>query len=223
MSGPVKNRIQVFDPRQDYGVFERRLPHWAQAGTACFMTWRTRDSIPADVLELWLATRDAWLTQHQIDPARDDWKSRVLALPPHLKAEFRRLVSDRWNEHLDECRGECVLALPELSKIVVESLQHFDGNRYELLDFVVMPNHVHLLAAFPSEPAMLEQCDSWKHFTATQINRRLNRRGRFWQQDGFDHLVRSVEQFEFLRRYIAENPKRARLSPGKFVHWSKPM
>ena len=69
-----------------------------------------------------------------------------------------------------------------------------------------MPNHVHVLAAFPTEEAMLEQCESWKRFTARQINRLLNRRGRFWQQDVFDHLVRSPEEFERLRAYIAENP-----------------
>ncbi len=52
---------------------------------------------------------------------------------------------------------------------------------------------------------MLEQFESWKHFTARSINRKLGNRGRFWQQDGFDHLVRSVEQFEHFRRYIANN------------------
>jgi len=81
-------------------------------------------------------------------------------------------------------------------------------------DFVVMPNHVHLLAAFPDEGSMLAQCESWKHYTATKINRFLGRSSRFWQQDGFDHLVRSVEQFEYLRAYIADNPRRAHLPPA---------
>jgi type I restriction enzyme R subunit len=109
----------------------------------------------------------------------------------------------------------------ELSKIVAESLLHFDGDRYELTDFVIMPNHVHLLVAFPDESSMLRQCDSWKHFMATKISAALARNGRFWQQDGFDHLVRSLEQFEHLRKYIAENPHRANLRPGEYVHWTK--
>jgi type I restriction enzyme R subunit len=114
-----------------------------------------------------------------------------------------------------------VLRRPELSQIVADSLCHFDGDRYELTDFVVMPNHVHLLVAFPDEESLLKQCESWKHFTATQINRRLGRKGRFWQQDGFDHLVRTPERFEELRHYIADNPKRARLGPGEYIHYSK--
>jgi type I restriction enzyme R subunit len=84
-----------------------------------------------------------------------------------------------------------------------------------------MPNHVHLLCAFPDASAILAQCESWKHFTATKINRALGRRGRFWQQDGFDHLVRSPEEFSHLRYYIADNPRLARLQAGDFVRWSK--
>jgi type I restriction enzyme R subunit len=103
-----------------------------------------------------------------------------------------RTLSDRWNESLDSCHGECVLRRPELALEVGRSLWHFDSDRYELTDFVVMPNHVHLLAAFMTDEAMLAQCEAWKRYTATRINRRLNRQGRFWQQDAFDHLVRSV-------------------------------
>jgi len=113
------------------------------------------------------------------------------------------------------------LSKPELAEVVANSLMKFDGDRYLLTDFVIMPNHVHLLAAFPDEESMLSQCEAWKHFTATQINRALGTKGRFWQQDGFDHLVRSEEQFLTLRRYIEENPVHAKLSSGEFIHYAK--
>jgi type I restriction enzyme R subunit len=221
MTAPLRSRIQVFDPQQEYAIVERRLPHWSQAGTISFITWRTWDSFPNQVLQRWLAERDSWLKRHGIDPEGDNWRIQLRSLSPTLRREFQLHVSDRWNDHLDACHGTCVLRRPELSQIVSDSLLHFDGDRYELTDFVVMPNHVHLLVAFPDEHSMLRQCDSWKHFTATQINRALNRTGHFWQQDGFDHLVRSAEQFEYLRQYFADNPRRARLQPGEFIHWSK--
>jgi len=129
-------------------------------------------------------------------------------------------VINRYLPHLDELHGNCPLRRPELSKIVADSLHHFNHDRYELSDFVVMPNHVHLLAAFPTVEGMLQQCESWKHFTATKINKALGRRGHFWQQDGFDHLVRSVQQFDYFRRYIAENPKKAHLKSGEYVWYS---
>lgn len=78
-----------------------------------------------------------------------------------------------------------------------------------------------MLAAFQTERGLLDQCESWKRWTATRINRELGQAGRFWQQDGFDHLVRSEEQFQHFRRYIAENPRKARLKAGEFLRWSK--
>jgi type I restriction enzyme R subunit len=109
----------------------------------------------------------------------------------------------------------------ELAKIVADSLQYFDGDRYDLTDFIVMPNHVHVMVAFPDSTSLLKQCESWKHFTATKINTLLDAKGRFWQQDGFDHLIRSLEQFEYLRNYIATNGRRAGLKAEDYLHWSK--
>ena len=109
-----------------------------------------------------------------------------------------------------------MLSDPELSRLVADSLLHFDGDRYELSSFVIMPNHVHLLGAFVSHDGMLKQCEPWKRFTATRINAALNRKGRFWQQDGFDHLIRSDRQFQYYRDYIAKNPDKANLKAGEY-------
>ena len=210
--------LRVFEPRDEYGVVERHLPHWCQAGTVSFITWRTWDSMPARVVKGWLAEREVWLRGHGIDPSRADWENSLRALPDSVIREFKKRFSGRWNEHLDALHGECVLRRGELARIVADSLVHFDGERYLLTDYVVMPNHVHLMAAFLDEEVMLSQCESWKHFTARGVNRALGRKGRFWQQDDFDHLVRSEEEFEHYRDYIADNPSRARLRPGEFLH-----
>ena len=214
--------MRVFDRREDALIVERRLPHWAQSGTICFITFRTRDSMPKSVVDRWLRERWQWLRSHGIDPAEANWHQGLEQLDQQLQHEFHRTFSQFWHDELDQCHGECVLRQPELAQIVANSLKYFAGDRYELTDFVVMPNHVHLLAAFREPEHMLEQCESWKHFTATQINRRLKRKGKLWQQDGFDHLVRNVDEFEHLRRYIAENPAKARIGPTEYVHESKP-
>ena len=215
------SELHFFDPRAEFSVVERRLPHWSQAGVVCFITWRTNDSIPADVLERWRHERHQWLRRHGINPRAHDWRQRLQQLGPESQQEFFRHFSTKWHDELDACHGDCVLRTPELAQLVADSLRKFDGERYELTDFVVMPNHVHLLAAFRDEEAMLTQCEGWKHYQAVQINRAIGSSGRFWQQDGFDHLVRSAEQFGHFRRYIADNPRKARLSPGEFIAWSK--
>nr|WP_315861222.1 transposase [Anatilimnocola floriformis] len=81
-----------------------------------------------------------------------------------------------------------------------------------------MPNHVHLLAVFATAEAMADQCDSWLKFSATKINRLLSRKGKLWQQEPFDHLVRSPEQYEYLRKYIADNPTKAGLKLGEYFY-----
>ena len=213
--------FHLFDRDADVAVVERRLPHWSQAGTIAFITWRTNDSMPATVLRQWFGDRDRWLRAHGIDPSRSNWHEMLKQLDRRLLTAFLEAFWNRWQDALDDCHGTCVLRTRELAEIVAKSLWHFDDNRYIMLDFVVMPNHVHLLAAFPDEDAMLAQCESWKHYTATHINRRLKRHGRFWQQDGFDHLVRNEDQLAYLRRYIANNPVKARLSDGESKHYSR--
>ena len=65
---------------------------------------------------------------------------------------------------------------------------------------------------------MAEQCDSWLHYTAFQINQEIGEKGKFWQQEPFDHLVRSLEQYEYLRQYIADNPRKAGLKSGECLY-----
>ena len=93
--------LQVFDPNAEFSIVERKLPHWSQAGTVCFITWRTIDSIPKSVLNRWHADREEWLRRHGIDSRGSDWKSQVQQLPPKLRAEFGRDFSDRWHRHFD--------------------------------------------------------------------------------------------------------------------------
>ena len=213
--------FHFFDRNADYTIIERRLPHWVQPGVICFATCRTDDSIPAPVLEEWRQERRQWLRQHGINPISRNWREKLQQLKKEDQSEFYQHFSKRWHDELDACHGACVLRSRELAEIVSNSLLHFDGDRYDLTDFIVMPNHIHLLAAFPEENAMLEQFESWKHFTARSINRKLGNSGRFWQQDGFDHLVRSVEQFEHFRRYIANNGTKVGLSSSEYLHYTK--
>ncbi len=213
-------QVRLFDPTADWSVVERQLPHWTQAGTLCFVTIRMWDSIPKEVLQRMLRERAEWLARHGISSSNPQWRSQLDQLDEQHQREFRHLVWRRWDSDLDECHGSCVLKNPRLASIVADSLRYFHGDRYELTDYVIMPNHFHLIAAFRDESGMLSQCESWKHFTATKINRLLGRDGRFWQQDGFDHLIRIPESFGYFRRYIADNPSAAHLSPNQYLHES---
>ena len=214
--------LNFFDRNAEYSVIDRHLPHWVQAGVVCFLTYRTEDSMPAAVIQRWIDERDSLLKQHGINPGTD-WRAALHRLPPKVSETLRWKFTERFDDFLDECHGACVLKRPELSKIVAENLRHLDDQDYWLTDLVVMPNHVHALAAFRAESEMLPRIEAWKRYQARRINAVLKNTGRFWQVDGFDHLVRSPEQFDHYRRYIAANPGRAKLRDGEFVHYSKPL
>jgi len=212
--------LQFFDPKQEYSVSWKSLPHWSQVGTICFITWRTADSLPAAVVKRLSAEREDILQRFGLDP-KSDLRAALAQLPPSERGRAQSVLFNAWDTQLDRGAGECVLARTELAQIVEKSLRHFDGDRYLLSDFVVMPNHVHVLVAFRDENSLLKQCTSWKRFTGQRIQASLGRHGPFWQVEQFDHLVRSEEQFVHLRRYIAENPKKAKLREGTYRHYSK--
>jgi putative transposase len=209
--------FELFDPKSDYTVRRGSLPHWYQPGVTYFVTYRMADSIPSDLLRMWHGRRDQWLRLHGIEPAAANWKEK-LQETPELADDYDRSFSRRFMEYLDHGYGACSLADPRIARIVADNLRYSSGKLYHLGDFVVMPNHVHLLVCLIGDTDIVSQCRSWKRFTATQINRLLGRRGRFWQEETFDHLVRTPEHFEHFRRYIAENPQQAKLSSGTFLH-----
>ena len=210
--------FKFFNPEAEIVVARGHLPHWDQAGTTTFITWRTADSVPREIWVKWRAERNDWLQAHGIDPAQPDWRRMVEVLPQGERTEFRRF-SKRLEEELDLGHGACVFRRPELRDILAGALHHFDGLRYVLGDFVIMPNHVHLLVGGLARAALLMQVESWKKWSALQLNPRLGRKGRFWQDESYDHLVRSEEAFQRFKKYIAENPVKAGLREGEYSHW----
>jgi type I restriction enzyme R subunit len=215
--------FELFDPDQPIDITFRRLPHWYQPGATYFVTFRTEDSLPKEVINRWHAEREEWLLHHDIDPRSPNWQSALNGLPELQKRQFHSRFSREYQQHLDGGYGECLLRRPELAQIVGDSLLHFDGTRYQMGDFVIMPNHVHLLVYLLGTTTITDQCFSWKKFTATQLNRRLGRRGHFWQAESFDHLVRNENQFGYLQQYIADNPRLAGLHEGEYLLYQPPL
>jgi putative transposase len=215
-------QFEFFDPEGDVLISARKLPHWDQAGTVTFITFRTHDSLPESVIAKLKQDRANWLKARGIDVFHRNWKSHLSKLSRLDQRVYFETFTSRWMDLLDEGHGECLLKHPDFSQIVADPLHFFDGDRYILGDFVVMPNHVHLLVQFPGVAQLKKQCKSWKRFTALEINKLLGRHGHFWQAESFDHLVRSAEQFAFLRKYIADNPIKTKLRPGEYIHYVRP-
>ena len=107
-------------------------------------------------------------------------------------------------------------------KLVEESLLHFESERYDLERFVIMPKHVHLLIQMRQGFLLRKQLTETMRYSGRSVNTLLKQEGDFWQSEPFDHVVRSEAQFEYLQRYIADNPKNACLSEGEYTIWIRP-
>jgi len=212
--------ISYFDPKAEWSIVERGLPHWTQAGCVAFITWRLGDSLPVDVLQQLDAEIEVVLRSERLDPSVN-WKLQLASRDPTCRGRVQWKLFALRDSFLDRGYGACHLANSVDAMKVMDSLQKFDRDRYFLTDAVMMPNHAHFLCAFTTEEGMLKQCTEWKRHSGRQINKRLGQHGEFWQVDQFDHLIRSPEQFEHYRRCIAENPRRANLQAGTFLHFQK--
>src|SRR5690625_3304752 len=195
------------DSRTLKGWYSRNyLPHCDAPGLIQAITFRLADALPKSVLD-----------RIKHDTENDAGRQK------------------RIDNYLDAGHGCCWLRDPQLARIVEAALLHFDGERYRLLAWCIMPKHVHVLIETFEEaspagetPALLGGSHyeerqhlagfnartlslaaivhSWKSFSAKEINRILARHGAVWQRDYFDRYIRDDRRLASAIAYIHGNP-----------------
>jgi putative transposase len=134
------------------------------------------------------------------------------SLPAHVLEQLSLVAGDAERDSfLDQGSGNCWLRQPEIARIVEEALLHFDGERYRLIAWTVMPNHVHVLIEPLAEHRLGDIVSSWKRFSARSANRALGRSGPFWLDDYWDTYIRNERHLESTVAYIENNPVKAGL------------
>jgi putative transposase len=112
---------------------------------------------------------------------------------------------------LDRGHGRRDLADPIIAELVQNALLTLDGERYALLAWCVMPNHIHVLVEVRSGYRLERIVHSWKSYTAIAANRLLGRTGAFWAREYFDRFMRDAEHLVRTAAYIEGNPVKAGL------------
>ena len=201
----LENPHSFFNPHSEIDVTQNHLPHWQQGKAWVFVTWRLGDAMPKAKLDQWKAERETWMTHHP-----EPWDEKT-------EAEYHELFSHQIDEWLDQGSGSCLLKDPANASVVADALRHFNGDRYELASFVVMPNHVHVLFRPLEGHALPEIVKSWKGFTSREINKRAGKTGALWQDEYWDRLIRHEQHFFKVAEYIRENPVKAKLRERQFI------
>jgi REP element-mobilizing transposase RayT len=168
------------------------LPHVIEPDSIYFVTFRLVDSLPAKALNQYKERAHIKVITHSTNK---------------LNYEYQEAIQ----EYLDTSYGNCLLKKPEIASIVNTAIRYFNNDRYELLAWTIMPNHVHVLLKLLGNHVLSAILHSWKSFSSNEANRMLARTGEFWQREYFDVLVRSERQLEFFLRYVLNNPVKAGL------------
>ena len=175
------------DPKLEWHC-RRRLPHWEAGQTPQSITFRLANSVPAALLA--------------------QWRNELARLAPEQASHVQR---QRIEAALDQGLGPRFLEDPRIATFVEEALIRFDGQRYHLHAWCVMPTHVHVLVSPKDGCTLSEILHSWKSFTAKAANRALGRKGSFWAEEYFDRAIRDDVHYRTAHAYIVNNPVKAGL------------
>jgi putative transposase len=167
------------------------LPHLDSGDLHQAITFRLADALPRNVIDAW--KRELVRQQHQTHSKNTH----------HLRRKIAR--------YEDAGHGCCLLRNPSCASIVQNALLHFDGIRYRLLEWCVMPNHVHVLIHCPAGSNIGALVQSWKCFSSRCIKRLLPQNGSIWAHDYHDRYIRDQNHMTNIRNYIQQNPVAAGL------------
>lgn len=171
------------------------LPHFDGGEICQFITLHLADALPQQVLRRWKAELEA---EKEID----------------AKIALQRRIE----KYLDQGYGACHLRNEKIAELVQSSLLFFDGEKYKLIAWIIMPNHIHFLLKPAENHSLSAIIHSIKSFTSQETNKFLKRKGQFWQEDYFDRRIRNFEHFEKTVAYIHNNPVKAGLC-AKSSEW----
>ncbi len=183
------------DPR--YWHSRGFFPHFDAEGFTQFITFRLADSMPLDVLE-------RWRSELETDQITD--------------ADFRHRIE----HYLNQNYGSSHLRDNRIATVLQDTLLKWDGERYRLISWGIMPNHVHILLTPMPDVTVSDIMHSIKSYTAHEANKLLNRKGQFWAKEYFDRYIRDYRHFASTIKYIENNPVKAKLcdSPEKWLYGS---
>jgi REP element-mobilizing transposase RayT len=133
------------------------------------------------------------------------------------KYEYRRMLPHYQKAgrvvFITFCKANQTPFTPEARDAILQHCLHDNGKRYNLHAAVVMPDHVHLMLlplrdekGWPySLPTILKLL---KGTSARSVNKLSGSSGPVWQEESFDHVLRSQESFEEKLEYLRQNPVR---------------
>ena len=131
-----------------------------------------------------------------------------------MDIKILELYSERIEKYLSAGYGSGALRQSEAAEAIVRVLEHDHGVRYDLHEWTVMPNHVHVIVAIRPGESMKAVVDQWKSVSAHAIAKATGLKAPIWQRDHYSHIIRTAEEYAHQMRYVWRNPEAAGLAEG---------
>ena len=189
------------------------LPHWKLDAATYAVTFRLADSLPASTMERYRNKRQA--LHEQLESLSKSKESSLKSSV--IRKQLAEIQHTEIDPKLDLSHGSCLLKNEVYAQLVADAMEHFNGERYEILAWCIMPNHVHVVLKLSPGEELEKVLHSWKSFTAHQMNKLSGETGSIWQKESYDHLVRDGEDLRNQVAYVLDNPRKAGLSGWKWL------
>ena len=106
--------------------------------------------------------------------------------------------------------GRRLLQSERNAELLIDVLRSLVGEReFELHDFVIMPDHLHLLLTICDEMTIEKAMQLIKGRFSHRLSHELGHKGEVWQRGFTEVQVMNRASFEEHREYIAQNPVKA--------------
>ncbi|HKK81400.1 MAG TPA: transposase [Prolixibacteraceae bacterium] len=180
--------------------YRRNLPHIVPIEGMFHVVFRVKNSIPA----------------HLLDKFKSDYEEQKLNITANSKEEhlqiLNRLNNDYFEKFEDELHRSPIKPLADYknAEIIQNAILYFQNKRYTVLAYSIMPNHVHLLLS-NLKKHLSDILKPLKGFSAWEINKQAGRKGTFWQDESYDHIIRSRDEMANTVDYILNNPVKSGL------------
>lgn len=194
-------------------IYHRKLPHIQALQGTFFVTYRLYGTLPAERKQ---QLREELLSERKrLERSGCDTADAL--------DKLNRRYFGRFDQWLDAGHyGPSHLKIDLIAQSVMESLHYWANSQIELIAYVIMSNHVHVVFTLLSDTSQTGRLNLLKHlmqsiksYSGRKANKLLSLTGKFWEEESYDRLVRNDAELIRIIQYVLTNPVKA----GLCQHW----
>ena len=180
----------------DIHFHRRNLPHFYKPNATYFITYRLYGTI----------------SKEKIAHLRYELYGKNSAITKEERYQQDKIFFKEYDKLLHNNRTINYLNNEKIVKIIKESLHYYNQREIKLICYTIMPNHVHVLFHSLEGARSLDKImQSIKGYSALEANKIIQKVGKFWQAESYDHIVRNEDELYRIINYILMNPVKAKL------------